>query len=226
MSLAEAETCFKTGDLLKAEEIALRHPDSFVSYIIQRRMREIRDWNVNGKPLDGVFIKPFKEFPKFNRALEIVSKYANDSKLTMLDVGCFVGIWPLYLRSLGHLARGYDIHKSLMKDMDIKFGGFKFANAERLTEVYDEKFDVITFFDSLEHIIDDSKAISEAEKLLNKRGLLIIHVPLNHIYPDEGEEHMRKYKGSDIEDLIPGINTEACTDENGNPTLLGYKIYE
>jgi len=218
---------FLRGNLIEADRLAkLYKGKAPIKEEILNRMEEIRDWNKNGKPACYTGRLPFEYFPKHIKALSLVNNYFSTTvgKLKMLDVGCFMGYWVLYMRRLGHHALGCDIQIELMDGMGKKFGGFAYANAEKLEESYSMTFDVITMFDSIEHCLDDKAAVESAKGLLNPGGILIIHVPLNELYEDNCKEHMRIYNEDNLKELIPDIILEPCIDEKGRSTMMGIWI--
>ena len=219
---------FKRGNLLMAEKLAKQYKgDSPIKDDIIHRMAKIREWNIMGKPSCFTGRLPFEYFPKHLKALSLIERYfVLSPKLKMLDVGCFMGYWVLYMRRLGHHALGCDIQKDLMDQMEKKFMGFKFANAERLEDTYDMKFDVITMFDSLEHCLDDKAAVESAKNILRPGGLLIAHLPIGELYADDGFEHMRIYNEDTVKSLMGDIKIYPCIDEVGRRTMMCVWIKE
>jgi 2-polyprenyl-3-methyl-5-hydroxy-6-metoxy-1,4-benzoquinol methylase len=97
-----------------------------------------------------------------------------------------------------------------------------FCAAENVNKKFEPKsFDVVTIFDTLEHVLDDVGAVDAALEVLDKPGLLIVNVPEGTLYGDDSKEHMRVYDQSAIRKLIPGIELETITDEKNRPTIFG-----
>jgi len=187
-------------------------------------MKEIRGWNAVGKPTFVYVPADINKFPKYRMAFDIIHEYMN-GMIRILDVGCFTGQFVLEARGYGHDAVGCDIQRGLMDMLNKKHGGFFYCNAEELHDCF-RNFDVVTMFDSLEHVIDDRKAIAEGLSVLNPYGMLIIHLPMNKRYPDTAHEHMRKYDEEDLKALVPGITIKPCTDEHGQPTMMGFYVQQ
>ena len=73
------------------------------------------------------------------------------------------------------------------------------------TNFKENTFDFIIASDILEHIKEDSKAIQEYKRILNKGGKLIVFVPAFQFLWSEHDEichHFRRYKRQELKDLI------------------------
>ncbi|MHA1670002.1 MAG: class I SAM-dependent methyltransferase [Promethearchaeota archaeon] len=69
----------------------------------------------------------------------------------------------------------------------------------------DDSFDFICALDVLEHVKDDKKAVSEINRILRRRGLLVITVPHRkkyYSYQDKIIGHYRRYEIEDIFNLF------------------------
>ena len=68
-----------------------------------------------------------------------------------------------------------------------------------------DKFDLITIFDALEHIKDDKKIIKELRNYLNDGGSIILTVPaFQFLWSDHDElsMHFRRYNKKDIREVF------------------------
>lgn len=87
----------------------------------------------------------------------------------LLDVGCgrgeFLKSLPAYIK-----ATGIDFNSPKIKTLSL-------INDDFLTHKFNQKFDVITFWHSLEHFSNPRKAISKALSLLKTKGQIIITIP-------------------------------------------------
>jgi SAM-dependent methyltransferase len=75
---------------------------------------------------------------------------------------------------------------------------------ESFTET--ERYDLITCFDVLEHIEDDSKALSKMATLVNDEGFLVLTVPAYKFLwnrHDEINHHYRRYSKKELLKKIP-----------------------
>ncbi|MEN3371119.1 MAG: hypothetical protein V7609_3262 [Verrucomicrobiota bacterium] len=69
----------------------------------------------------------------------------------------------------------------------------------------DNSFDLVTMFDVLEHIEDDSGALREIFRVLKRDGMLILTVPAYRFLwgaQDEISHHKRRYRASEIKQRL------------------------
>jgi SAM-dependent methyltransferase len=116
-----------------------------------------------------------------------------NQKLKILIIGVFGGrdYWGLQIQ--GHKVRGFDI-SNIKNIPNITYG-----NAEKKWPFNKASYDVIIIGEVLEHLINDSFALNEANRVLNNNGKLIITVPYlddNPIY------HIRIHTKKTIERLL------------------------
>lgn len=85
------------------------------------------------------------------------------------------------------------------------------------------QFDVITMSDVLEHVDNDAKAISEAYRVLQPGGYLLITVPAHPFLfgkHDKALEHFRRYTKSQLSSLIELVPFELKKLTYTNPLLF------
>mgnify|MGYP000877274200 CR=1 FL=1 len=199
------------------------------------RIKEIEKWNKDGKPWAYADPKSFDQFPKFPLTLKKI-KERKEIK-SVLDIGCFTGYFLRHL-SLEKNGDGYydcfgcDIQKDLMdrlnKEWEKKRPNLKFtwASAENLAYAV-KSFDAVVMLDTLEHCLDDKKAIAEAEHVLKPGGWMFINLPRNHEYLDDSGEHVRIYDDEYVKELFgqkKNVEIEMCKDEYGRKTT--YVTYQ
>jgi 2-polyprenyl-3-methyl-5-hydroxy-6-metoxy-1,4-benzoquinol methylase len=135
----------------------------------------------------------FLAFLMFGYPLEIKRRHVrvilsdflkNTNAVSILDVGCSIGYdsFALSLKKIGTVL-GVDIDKTSIQLANRIKEILKCENVEfQLADILDggfegEQFDVVIFFEALEHIQEDEKAIREINKLLKTNGLLLLSVP-------------------------------------------------
>jgi len=227
----EIKAQYDWGNLLYAEALAKQDPELPISKEVLARMQDIRDWDKNGKP-DGYVDPPsWESMPKFQRAADKIKEHSGGKGVHLLDVGCFTGFFVRQMNEFGHNAHGCDIQPKLMRMLNVRFcnqtNGLRFhaVSSSNIARYFKHGiFDAVTFLDSLEHILDDKMAIQAAMQVLKPGGILIIHVPKGHLYPDDAHEHLRLYDEGSLKELNPGITLEDSEDEKGQPTFFGYKV--
>ena len=113
-------------------------------------------------------------FKHFEPYLEIIRKYKISGKA--LDIGCGAGHLLKLLSNKGLEAEGIDVSPVLIKAL--KLDGFK-VNCYEIGDkkLEKSKYDLITLNQVLEHIVDPEEFVKELNKLLKKKGHIIIAVP-------------------------------------------------
>ena len=106
------------------------------------------------------------------KKLQLINEQKNSLK-KILDVGCGTGDFLAICKKNGWTTLGIEPNKkarniSLTKKLVIK---------EKLEDVQNEKFDIITLWHVLEHVPNLSEYINRLKELLTDNGTLIIAVP-------------------------------------------------
>lgn len=114
---------------------------------------------------------------QYNQAQQVIKK--GDK---VLDIGCGSGIFLEGLKSTTTQLFGLEFNPQAIeacrqKNIEIHSGDLK-----DLSETYAEQFDVITYFQVLEHIADVHSFVENSIKLLKPKGKLVIAVPNNNPY--------------------------------------------
>jgi SAM-dependent methyltransferase len=104
----------------------------------------------------------------------------------ILDVGCWIGWYEKFMVEKGcKFIIGIDIDRSALhkakRSIRVDKCGFVRASAYKLP-FKSGSFDVVSMFDILEHLPVglDLNALSEANRVLNADGLLVVSVPNNY----------------------------------------------
>ncbi|MFA5133276.1 MAG: class I SAM-dependent methyltransferase [Patescibacteria group bacterium] len=129
----------------------------------------------------------------------LFENFLSGSSLNILDVGCGAGEIMESLRKYGTVKglekyapyaeisrkKGFDVRDARLEDLPYK----------------DEKFNLITFFDVLEHLEDDVASLELTNRMLLPGGIVIISVPAFQILwgsSDIAGEHKRRYRKKDL----------------------------
>lgn len=101
--------------------------------------------------------------------------YKRKPKL-ILDVGAGAGHFVFACRG-----KGYDVEGIEISEPSLKFAkevlGVGLKNENFIESISDNKYDIITFWGVLEHVINPREFIQKAVSQLNKQGMVIIQVP-------------------------------------------------
>ncbi len=133
--------------------------------------------------------------------LEFIEKYVPLKGKRVLDVGCGNGFYTNEMARRAKEVVGVDVNcKSideatrLAAKVGLKNVNFVCSSVENYHA--EEKFDVITLIEVLEHVDDEHAVICNLEKMLKDSGKLVIFVP-NKWYPFE--THGAVFFGRDFE---------------------------
>lgn len=104
---------------------------------------------------------------------------------TLLDIGCSRGDFIKEAENRGYLVSGIDFDKTNIK---LARENFALRNVypttieEFILKYPDKKFDVVTFFEVLEHLPDPKLFLDNVKKLLNRQGYIAVSVPNRNRY--------------------------------------------
>lgn len=164
----------------------------------------------------GEYLLPGK-FPKktedehFERYI-FASNFVKGKKV--LDIACGVGYGcKMFSKSGANYIIGIDILNDNIKHAKDKYSASNiiFIQGNLYDIDYEEEFDIITSFETIEHIEDDSLALNKFYTALTKDGILIISTPNRKITSPTAqsikdrplnEYHIREYTLSDFKKLV------------------------
>jgi 2-polyprenyl-3-methyl-5-hydroxy-6-metoxy-1,4-benzoquinol methylase len=104
--------------------------------------------------------------------INLIKKFIPSGKL--LDIGCGVGWFLEAAKSEGFEIYGQEISSELADYTSESLGIKVFT--EEISNIK-QKFDVITMFDLIEHVMDPKKLILESKALLNPGGIIVAFTP-------------------------------------------------
>ncbi len=98
---------------------------------------------------------------------------------TLLDVGCGDGEFLKQAKDRGYVATGIDLNRILVSKIKQKYDlDIHAISIEDFVEQFPEKkFDIVTFFQVLEHMVDPDHFMSLIKSRLNNRGCVALSVP-------------------------------------------------
>ena len=110
---------------------------------------------------------------------DIIKRYMNKKTPSLLDIGASTGIFLRLIKSKGIDGVG------LEPNLQAALYGKRNFNVEILPVSLEElnnekKFDIITLFNVLEHVVDPIYTITIIKDILSKNGLLVLELP--HIF--------------------------------------------
>ena len=119
----------------------------------------------------------------------------NHQGMIALDVGCGEGYVVKLLNKMGYQAIGLDV--SIIKRVRVKGIDLVMADGAKLP-YRSSSFDLITCFETMEHVTEPECIVSEAHRVLREGGIFILTTPLKSII-------------NDIIDFIRGEKTHVST---------------
>lgn len=114
---------------------------------------------------------------KIKKRRKIIEKYSGNHEGTLLDVGCATGIFLNEMKQAGWQVQGVELIKSAAEYARTNFNLDIFQGFLEDAPFSASSFDVITYWDVLEHTLSPSKTLKESLKLLSPEGLLVINIP-------------------------------------------------
>lgn len=139
----------------------------------------------------------------------LLDKYLKRADLNILDIGCGSGDMLEYFKKFGN-ARGMEMYLPYAEIARERGFDVKVSTMENWP-FGDKKFDVISFFDVIEHIKDDEAALKKAYEVLNPEGLAVISVPSFKILwssTDIAARHFRRYTKKELERKLKNAGFE------------------
>ena len=123
--------------------------------------------------------------------IDFIFQHIDDTKRTLLDVGCGSGYFLEQAANKGYKTTGCDV----IKGQKFSHSDYIQANVEKLP-IPDNSFDVVTCSHTLEHVIDFEASIKELKRVA--KHLLIVVVPCQRSFYYTLDEHVRffPYQGA------------------------------
>ncbi|SIQ03409.1 class I SAM-dependent methyltransferase [Maribacter ulvicola] len=107
-----------------------------------------------------------------NKKVHLINKHANQGK-GLLDIGCGTGEFLYNAKNKNWKTIGVEVNEYARRKAIAK----NITTFKSLTELDEQKFEVITLWHVLEHLPNLEEQISKIKSLLKKNGTLIIAVP-------------------------------------------------
>ncbi|WP_367159393.1 methyltransferase domain-containing protein [Kozakia baliensis] len=131
---------------------------------------------------------------------------------SVLDIASGEGYGSALLAQTAQNVIGIDINESAVAHARKEFvgGNLKYiiGNAQEIS-LEDDSIDVIVSFETIEHLENQDKFLSEVKRLLRKDGLLILSTPDKNIYSGEGRPsnpfHIHEMSFDDFEKKLSSL---------------------
>lgn len=136
----------------------------------------------NHQPVEDLtFLQQFNLMNKnqkiifFRERLAEIARYKKHGRL--LDVGCGTGTFLEVANRAGYVVMGVESSRWAIEYMRINYNFPVYYGMLRDAKLADESQDIIVMWDSLEHVPDPAKTITEVYRILDPDGILAISVP-------------------------------------------------
>ncbi len=151
---------------------------------------------------DGYELEYFDSAYNFRKyQFQLIKRYLKDD---LAEVGPgkgeFVNYYIGFLKSVMLI----EPDKNLFKNLKKKHKNKKIKIVNSTISKVKKKFNLVMYFDVLEHIKDDLKEIKKAKKKCKKNGYLIFSVPAYQIFYNEFDKsvgHFKRYNKKDFKKL-------------------------
>jgi len=144
----------------------------------------------------------YEHFLRYNFATQF-----SKSKI-VLDVACGTGYGCQLISKKGEASKvtGIDISSESIKFAKKNYQenniDYLVDDAQTLISQKNNSFDLITSFETIEHISNPEEFIKQTKKLLKKDGILIISTPNTNTYPKGNKYHIREQTPKEFYSLL------------------------
>jgi 2-polyprenyl-3-methyl-5-hydroxy-6-metoxy-1,4-benzoquinol methylase len=133
------------------------------------------------EPKDKQILYYFETFARlrensFDLAIENIKLLIGKKKIYVLDIGCSYGLFLKKVHEQGWDGVGIEPNEQEVRFVQERFH-IEVAQTTIEDFVSDKKWDIITFWDVLEHLPDPFHVLQKVKSMLNGDGILIIRVP-------------------------------------------------
>jgi 2-polyprenyl-3-methyl-5-hydroxy-6-metoxy-1,4-benzoquinol methylase len=124
-----------------------------------------------------------QKIKKFKLAIQLLKMNKKDIE-NVFDLGCSTGIFLEYAAKEGWVPFGSDVNRILVEKNKEKYGNQIKLQVEGNIEFPDRYFDVVTLFDSIEHMPYPIDTLQEVSRVLKDDGLVVITTPnIDGLFP-------------------------------------------
>ena len=114
---------------------------------------------------------------KWERRRQMVEKYSAARPGQILDVGSSTGLFLNEMKRAGWQARGVEPNQEAADYARQRFQLDVYTGFLQQAQFPGQSFDVVTYWDVLEHTASPAGELQETERILKENGLLVINIP-------------------------------------------------
>ena len=174
--------------------------------------RDYANYPENGFELTDKNVKSSFWVNSRNRLFKSILKcyLLPSGKTNLFEIGCGTGDFIQQISEDSNFQiTGSEIYLNGLLFAKKNLPNVEFVQFDITQGVIERQFNIITAFDVIEHIDDDSIALENIYEMLKKDGFLIISVPQHMLLwskLDEIVKHKRRYSRQDLIDKLKAIN--------------------
>ena len=157
--------------------------------------------------------------------IDFLEKYDSSKEKVVLEIGCSSGNLINKIKDLKNYTYiGSDVIKNSVEKLSKIYSDTPFLVFDLVKNPFNESLcSSLIMLNVLEHIKNDDKALLEANKLLEKNGLLILEVPSGKFLFDQYDKKLLHFRRYNMNDLIKKITNAGFKIEK--KTHLGFIIF-
>lgn len=114
---------------------------------------------------------------KYNKMSRTIKAFFKDEPGALLDVGCSTGLFLNHMAQKGWIVTGVEPNFQAAQYAKNRFGLNVINDTIESASLPETAFDVITYWDVMEHVYDPMAVFSKTNQLLKDNGLLLINFP-------------------------------------------------
>ena len=173
----------------------------------------------------GFFAKIYNKVKRINIKNKFrisVGQKINNSSFSLLDIGCGVGDFLHYAKEKGCNITGIEPNEDARKVAESKLD-CRILTPEKLKDLPDNSFDIITMWHVLEHVTDLNTEIHHLKRLLKKDGKLVLALPNYKSY--DAKYYKEKWAAYDVPRHLYHFSKESIRNifEKNNFQLIDIK---
>jgi 2-polyprenyl-3-methyl-5-hydroxy-6-metoxy-1,4-benzoquinol methylase len=178
---------FAPSDHVSGNDRVVRCTRCGLIYVSPRMKREFV-WQGYSEAVDTKYATQTEgRLATFQRAVRMIEGYVQ-KRGKLLDVGCAAGFFLKVAKDAGWDVAGIEPNRGLAKWGSREYGVPISTKDFLKSDLPAESFDVVTFWDVLEHVTDPRAYVREATRALKPGGFLFVN------YPDMGSIYSKIFK--------------------------------
>ncbi len=124
---------------------------------------------------------------------------------TVLDVACGTGYGlEMYARAGAAKVTGVDVDPEAVEQATARHGEVATVRQGDLRDLplEDDSFDVVTCFETIEHVEGPEAGIAELRRVLKPKGVLVISSPNPDVYVGGNEHHVHEFRPDELAEAV------------------------